>query len=34
MEKQYTIGVDYGSLSARAVLMELDCGMIAASAVY
>ena len=34
MEKQYTIGVDYGSLSARAVLMELDSGMIAASAVY
>ena len=34
MEKQYTIGVDYGSLSARAVLMELDSGKIAASAVY
>lgn len=34
MEKQYTIGVDYGSLSARAVLMELDSGEIAASAVY
>lgn len=34
MEKQYTIGVDYGSLSARAVLMELDSGVIATSAVY
>ena len=34
MEKQYTIGVDYGSLSARAVMMALDTGAIVASAVY
>ena len=34
MEKQYSIGVDYGSLSARAVLMARDTGAIVASAVY
>jgi len=34
MEKCYSIGVDYGSLSARAVLMDLDTGVSAASAVY
>jgi len=34
MKKQYSIGVDYGSLSARAVLMDLETGVSAASAVY
>lgn len=34
MKTQYSIGVDYGSLSARTVLMDLDSGAIAASAVY
>lgn len=34
MNRRYTIGIDYGSLSARAVLMDLDSGAIAASAVY
>lgn len=34
MDRRYTIGIDYGSLSARAVLMELDTGAVAASEVY
>ena len=34
MKQQYSVGIDYGSLSARAVLMDLDSGAIAASAVY
>ena len=34
MKKQYSIGVDYGSLSARAVLMDLETGVSATSAVY
>ena len=32
--KRYTIGVDFGSLSARAVLMDLDTGDAVGSAVY
>lgn len=32
--KQYTIGLDYGTLSARAVLMELESGACVASSVY
>ena len=34
MDRRSTIGIDYGSLSARAVLMELDTGAVAASEVY
>ena len=34
MKKRYSVGVDYGSLSARAVLMDLESGEVAASAVY
>lgn len=34
MEHFYTIGIDYGSLSARAVLMDQETGAVAASAVY
>ena len=32
--KRYTVGVDFGSLSARAVLMDLDTGAAVGSAVY
>lgn len=32
--KQYTIGLDYGTLSARAVLMDLESGACVASSVY
>lgn len=32
--KQYTIGIDFGSLSARAVLMDIADGSVAASCVY
>ena len=31
---KYSIGIDFGSLSARAVLMDVETGAIAASAVY
>ena len=34
MEKKYSIGVDFGTLSGRAVLVELDGGREAATAVY
>jgi len=34
MNHCYTIGVDYGSLSARAVLMDAETGTVAATAVY
>lgn len=32
--KRYTIGIDFGTLSGRAVLMNVDTGEIAATAVY
>ena len=32
--RRYTVGVDFGSLSARAVLMDLDTGAAVGSAVY
>ena len=32
--KRYTIGLDYGSLSVRGVLMELDTGAVICSEVY
>jgi len=32
--EKYTIGIDYGSLSARAVLMRVSDGMVVASCVY
>ena len=32
--KHYTVGIDFGSLSARAVLMELDSGLAVGSAEY
>lgn len=33
-EKKYTIGIDFGSLSARAVLMDVEDGSAAGSCVY
>ena len=32
--RQFTIGIDFGSLSARAVLMDVEDGSVAASCVY
>ena len=32
--KQYTIGIDFGSLSGRAILMDMESGEICASSVY
>lgn len=32
--RQYTVGLDFGSLSARAVLMDISDGSVAASCVY
>lgn len=34
MSKKYTVGVDYGSLSGRAVLVEIETGRELASSVY
>ena len=34
MSKKYTIGIDFGTLSARAVALELDTGIEVAEAVF
>ena len=34
MAKKYTIGIDFGTLSARAVALDLQTGLEVAEAVY
>ena len=34
MEKRYAIGLDYGTLSVRALLLDMDSGEEAGTAVY
>ena len=34
MSKRYTIGIDFGTLSARAVALDLETGIEAAEAVF